>query len=247
VLATSHLAHAAVANGVRRFVHISTPSLYFDFSHRLDIEETFRPASYVNDYASTKAQAEDVIRAVATTHPDTTFVILRPRGIFGPHDRVLLPRILRLLRERGGRLPLPRAGTAKIDLTYVGNVVHAMHLATTSIHVRSGEAFNITNNESTCLRDVLDTLLTQLGIDYRIKDMPYPVLDLVARAMQHWASVSGREPLLTRYSVGALNFDMTLSTRKAQEVLGYQPRWTLQHSIEETVNWIRAHGDDYGL
>jgi nucleoside-diphosphate-sugar epimerase len=247
VLATSRLAHAAVANGVRRFVHISTPSLYFDFHHRLDIEETFRPASYVNHYASTKAQAEDVIREVAAAHPDTTFVMLRPRGIFGPHDRVLLPRILRLLRERGGRLPLPRAGSAKLDLTYVGNVVHAMHLATTCVHVHSGEAFNITNDEPTCLRDVLDALLTRLGIAYRIKDMPYPVLDLAARAMQRWATLSGREPLLTRYSVGALNFDMTLSTRKAQAVLGYQPRWTLQQSIEETVNWIKAHGDDYGL
>jgi nucleoside-diphosphate-sugar epimerase len=247
VLATSHLAHAAVAKGVRRFVHISTPSLYFDFNHRLDIEETFRPARYVNHYASTKAQAEDVIRTVAAANPDITFVTLRPRGIFGPHDRVLLPRILRLLRERGGRLPLPRAGTAQIDLTYVGNVVHAMRLATTCRDVRSGEAFNITNNESTCLRDVLDALLTRLGMVYRIKDVPYPVLDLAARAMQRWAAVSGREPLLTRYSVGALNYDMTLSTRKAQQVLGYQPRWTLQQSIEETVNWIKAHGDDYGL
>ncbi|MGF6721761.1 nucleoside-diphosphate-sugar epimerase [Paraburkholderia sp. GAS41] len=247
VLATTRLAQTAVTHGVRRFVHISTPSLYFDFNHRLDIEETFRPARYVNHYASTKAQAEDVIREVAATHPDTTFVMLRPRGIFGPHDRVLLPRILRLLRERSGQLPLPRAGTARLDLTYVGNVVHAMHLATTCADVRSGEAFNITNDEPTCLRDVLDALLTRLGIAYRIKDVPYSVLDLAARAMQHWAALSGREPLLTRYSVGALNFDMTLSTRKAQTVLGYRPRWTLQQSIEETVNWIRAHGDDYGL
>jgi nucleoside-diphosphate-sugar epimerase len=122
-----------------------------------------------------------------------------------------------------------------------------MYLATTCGQVRSGEAFNITNDEPTCLRDVLDALLTRLGIAYRIKDMPYPVLDLAARAMQRWATLSEREPLLTRYSVGALNFDMTLSTRKAQEVLGYQPRWTLQQSIEETVNWIKAHGDDYGL
>jgi nucleoside-diphosphate-sugar epimerase len=247
VQATSHLVQAAVANGVRRFVHISTPSLYFDFTHRLDIDESFRPARYVNHYASTKAQAEDVIRQAAVAHPDTTFVMLRPRGIFGPHDRVLLPRMLRLLRERGGQLPLPRGGAAKLDLTYVGNVVHAMHLATTSTQVRSGDAFNITNSQPGSLREVLDALLARLGIAYRIKNVPYPVLDLAARAMQGWASVSGREPLLTRYSVGALNYDMTLSTRAAQETLGYQPLWTLDQSIEQTVNWIKAHGDNYGL
>lgn len=247
VQATSHLVQAALANGVRRFVHISTPSLYFDFTHRLDIDENFRPARYVNHYASTKAQAEDVIREAAAAHAHTTFVMLRPRGIFGPHDRVLLPRILRLLRERGGQLPLPRGGAAKIDLTYVGNVVHAMHLATLSEQVCSGDVFNITNNQPTSLRDMLDALLTRLGIAYRIKNVPYPVLDAAARAMQGWATVSGREPLLTRYSAGALNYDMTLSTRAAQEVLSYRPLWTLDQSIEQTVNWIKAHGDNCGL
>lgn len=247
VQATSHLVQAALANGVRRFVHISTPSLYFDFTHRLDIDESFRPARYVNHYASTKAQAEDVIREAVAAHAHTTFVMLRPRGIFGPHDRVLLPRILRLLRERGGQLPLPRGGAAKIDLTYVGNVVHAMHLATLSEQVRSGDVFNITNNQPTSLRDMLDALLTRLGIAYRIKNVPYPVLDMAARAMQGWATVSGREPLLTRYSAGALNYDMTLSTHAAHEVLGYRPLWTLDQSIEQTVNWIKAHGDNYGL
>jgi nucleoside-diphosphate-sugar epimerase len=160
---------------------------------------------------------------------------------------VLLPRMLRLLRERGGQLPLPRGGAAKLDLTYAGNVVHAMHLATTSAQVRSGDVFNITNGQPTSLREVLDALLARLGIAYRIKNVPYPVLDLAARAMQGWASVSGREPLLTRYSVGALNYDMTLSTRAAQATLGYQPLWTLEQSIEQTANWIKAHGDNYGF
>jgi nucleoside-diphosphate-sugar epimerase len=247
VVVASRLANAAAAKGVSRFIHISTPSLYFDFNHRLDIEETFRAARFVNHYASTKAQAEDVIREIAVSHPHTTFVLLRPRGIFGPHDRVVLPRILRLLREREGRLPLPRAGAAKVDLTYVGNVVHAMHLATACAHVKSGDVFNITNNESTCLRDVLDAVLTRLGIVYQIKCVPYPVLDMAARVNEKWASVCGREPLLTRYSVGALNYDMTLSTRKAQQVLDYQPLWSLGQGIEETVNWIRVHGDHYGI
>jgi nucleoside-diphosphate-sugar epimerase len=247
VIVTSRLAHAATAKGVRRFIHISTPSLYFDFNHRHHIEESYRAPRFVNHYASTKAQAEDAIGEIAASHPRTTFVLLRPRGIFGPHDRVVLPRILRLLREREGRLPLPRAGAAKVDLTYVGNVVHAMHLATACAHVRSGEVFNITNNEPTCLRDVLDALLTRLGIVYQIKSVPYPILDLAARANERWALAGGQEPLLTRYSVGALHYDMTLSTRKAHRVLGYQPLWSLARGIEETVDWIRAHGNYYGI
>lgn len=245
--ATTRLAERAAQRGVRRFVHISTPSLYFDYRHRVDIPETFRPARYVNHYADTKAQAEASLRAIALSYPGTTVAILRPRAIFGPHDRVLLPRILRVLRERDGRLPLPRGGVARFDLTYVENVIHAMQLATTREDLPSGEVFNITNGEPATLRDVLAAIFVPLGVAYRIVALPYPVLDAAARAMEAYASLSGAEPALTRYSVGTLNYDMTLDIEKARRMLGYQPIVPLSEGIELTVRWIQSHGHDYGI
>lgn len=247
VTATTRLAERAAQRGVKRFVHISTPSLYFDFRHRTQIPETFRPARYVNHYANTKAQAEASLRAIARSHPGTIFAMLRPRGIFGPHDHVLLPRILRVLRERNGRLPLPRGGIARFDLTYVENVVHAMQLATTRDDLPSGEVFNITNGESATLRDLLAALFVPLGVAYRIVALPYPVLDAAARAMEAYASISGVEPALTRYSVGTLNYDMTLDIEKARRMLGYEPIVPLSAGVEKTVRWIRSHGHDYGI
>jgi nucleoside-diphosphate-sugar epimerase len=247
VTATSRLAERAAQRGVKRFVHISTPSLYFDYRHRTEIPETFRAARYVNHYADTKAQAEEAVRSIALHHPGTTFAILRPRAIFGPHDQVLLPRIVRVLRARNGRLPLPRGGVARLDLTYVGNVVHAMRLATTCDALPSGEVFNITNGEPAMLRDILAALLVPLGVTYRIVALPYPVLDAAARAMQAYASISGAEPALTRYSVGTLNYDMTLDIEKARRMLGYRPIVPLSDGIETTVRWIRSHGHDYGI
>lgn len=247
VVATTRLAQAAARSGVRRFVHISTPSLYFDYRHRNGIQETFRPARWVNHYASTKAQAEASIRLVAAQHGGTTFVLLRPRGIFGPHDRVLFPRILRILRERQDRLPLPRGGDARLDLTYVDNVVHAMQLATTAENLPTGEAFNITNGEPAVLRDMLAAMLTSLQIPFRIVGLPYAVLDAAARVMEAGAALSGKEPAFTRYSIGALNYDMTLDIEKARRVLGYRPIVSLADGIDSTIQWIRSHGDDYGL
>ena len=247
VTATTRLAERAAQRGVKRFVHISTPSLYFDYRHRTAIPETFRPARYVNHYANTKAQAEASIRTIAQRYPGTTFAMLRPRGIFGPHDRALLPRILRVLRERAGRLPLPRGGVARFDLTYVENVVHAMQLATSRDDLPSGEAFNITNGEPATLRDILAKLFEPLGIAYRIVGLPYRVLDTVAAAMQAYAEVSGVEPTLTRYSVGALNYDMTLDIDKARRMLGYRPIVPLSEGVDTTVRWIRSHGHHYGI
>jgi nucleoside-diphosphate-sugar epimerase len=44
VRATRRLGEWAVAWGVRNFIHISSPSLYFDYHHHRDIQEDFRPA-----------------------------------------------------------------------------------------------------------------------------------------------------------------------------------------------------------
>lgn len=54
---------------------------------------------------------------------------MRPQGLFGPHDKVMLPRLLQMIK-RYGNLLLPRGGAAMVDMTYLENAVHAMWLAT---------------------------------------------------------------------------------------------------------------------
>ncbi|HTJ94941.1 MAG TPA: NAD(P)-dependent oxidoreductase, partial [Pararobbsia sp.] len=101
--------------------------------------------------------------------------------------------------------------------------------------------------EPATLRDMLDALTTPLKIPCQIVKLPYAVLDAAARAMEACAAVSGREPAFTRYSIGALHYDMTLEIEKARRMLGYQPLVSLADGIALTVRWIQSHGDDYGL
>ena len=242
VRATRLLAEAAVAVRVPRFVHISTPSIYFDYRHRTQVQESHRAACFANAYAATKARAETLITGLANCSPETRFVMLRPRALFGPHDRVILPRLLALHRQRRGVLPLPGGGRAVMDLTYVENVVHAMQLATTA-DVRSGEAFNITNQQPSSLADLLRELFeTHWGMTYRIQPVPYPVLTGLAGLLEGLACITGREPALTRYSVGALHYGMTLDNRKAQDQLGYFPKIDMTEGVRRTAHWHKHHG-----
>ena len=246
--ATHRLSRAAAHRHVKRFIHISTPSIYFDYRDHRDVPECYRAPRYANHYVATKALAEQAIERLAARHPATTFVILRPRGLFGPHDRVVLPRILQVIAARGGTLPLPRDGSAHIDLTYVMNVVQAMELATDVEALRSGSAYNITNQEPGTLASLLERLLRdELRIDYRIKPVPYRLMDATARGLEAWGRWRGREPMLTRYSAGTLHFDMTLSNLKAQTELGYFPRHDMADGIRRTAAWIREHGAHHHL
>lgn len=241
---TARLADAAGRHGIPRFVHISTPAVYFDFHHRRDVSEMFRAHRFVNHYAASKFAAEQVIASEVERHPATRYVILRPRALFGPHDRVILPRVMQQIARDRGVLRLPRGGVATLDLTFVLNVVHAMLLATEKDAPPSGAVYNITNHAPARLVDQLDHLLRrELRVDYVVRAMPYPVLHALATLLETRACVTGREPALTRYSVGAVNFDMVLSNRHAIDELGYQPPYSLAEGIDHTACWLREHGN----
>lgn len=243
VTATRRLAEAAMALGVPRFVHVSTPSIYFDYQPHRDIPEAWRARRPVNAYAASKLRAERYLRGLARSGHGTQFVILRPRGLYGPHDRVLLPRVLALLRARRGVLPLPDGGRAVIDLTYVGNAVQALHLAGTRQGLPNGAAYNISNQQPTTLVELLQALLVgELGLHLQVKPVPYRLMDAAARLMELWGHVSRREPAFTRYGIGTLQFDMTLCPRRAREELGYFPTIDLAQGIRHTAAWLRMQG-----
>lgn len=240
VTATEVLAQAAGHAGVQRFVHISTPSLYFDFRHRQHIPEHFCAKRFANTYAQTKCMAEQRIQQAQQQYPETRFTVLRPRGIFGPYDRVIVPRLQEQVARFKGVLKLPRGGQAYVDLTFALNVVHAMYLASTQPHLPPAAVYNISNQEPVQLCGVIDALFNQaLGQGVRIKAVPYALLYAVAAGMEAVAALTAKEPMLTRYSVGALSFDMTLCPQKAQQELGYYPLYTMQQSIALTAEWLQ--------
>ena len=242
VHATEQLAQAAGQAGVQTFVHISTPSLYFDFQHHHNIAETFVPAKFANHYAQTKWLAEQKVLQAASDYLNTQYIMLRPRAIFGEYDRVLMPRLLQLWQQGRGTFKLPRGGEALMDLTYAGNVVHAMCLASHSPHITSGSVFNITNQEPWPLHQVLRSLFAAMGKEMKVKSVPYGLAKQVAVLAEAWANVSHKEPQFTPYSIGALAFDMTLDNTQAQQILAYRPLVDMQQAILNTADNFRHLG-----
>ncbi|MBS0847760.1 NAD(P)-dependent oxidoreductase [Citrobacter sp. JGM124] len=241
VRSTRRLGEWAVAWGVQNFVHISSPSLYFDYHHHRNIQEDYRPLRFANAFARSKANSEAVIQVLAQSNPGTRFTILRPQSLFGAHDNVFFPRLVNMMRHYGSVL-LPRGGEAFVDMTYVENAVHAMWQATKMKQLPSGRAYNITNNESRSLRSIVQKLIDELAIPCRIRSVPYPMLDIVARSMERFNNNSAKEPVLTHYGVSKLHFDFTLDITRAEKELDYQPVVSLDEGIRRTALWLKDHG-----
>ncbi|WP_145539881.1 NAD-dependent epimerase/dehydratase family protein [Yersinia alsatica] len=241
VRATRRLGEWAAAYGVENFIHISSPAIYFDYHHHRNIQEDFRPVRFANEFARSKAAGEEIIQQLALSNPQTHFTILRPQGLFGPHDTVMLPRLLQMIKYYGTLL-LPRGGDALVDMTYLENAVHAMWQATQSQSTLSGRAYNITNQQPRPLRTIALHLLEELGMTCRIRSVPYPMMDIMARAMETLGNKAEKEPVLTHYGVAKLNFDLTLDTQRAELELGYRPIVSLDEGIIRTARWLKEHG-----
>jgi nucleoside-diphosphate-sugar epimerase len=156
---------------------------------------------------------------------------------------VFIPRLAQMMHHYGSVL-LPRGGDALVDMTYYENAVHAMWLASQPQcdTLPSGRAYNITNGEPRSLRSIVQKLIDELHIHCRIRSVPYPMLDMIARSMERFGNKAAKEPALTHYGVSKLNFDFTLDIARAQSELGYEPIVTLDDRIIRTAAWLRDHG-----
>ncbi len=241
VVATQKIANASLRANIRRFVHISSPSIYIFPADRLGIrEEDPLPENKINFYAETKALAEKVIdESTASGLPAIT---LRPQGIFGIGDRAILPRIIRVAKK--GFFPVIRDRDVLIDLTAVENVVHAIECARLAPESAIGGKFNITNGEPIKNSEAVAQVLNRLGIPYREKFISFRKAWFLASVLEafHRAFLNNSEPLLTRYAVCALGFARTLDIRNAEKTLGYRPIVPLRPALERTLEWLKASG-----
>jgi len=217
------------SHAVRRVIYVSSPSVVFDGRDHCDLTEVAPyPRRFASVYSLTKKLGEDLVNAANWCES----VIVRPKAIFGPGDRALLPRMIAAARQ--GRLPQVGDGRNLVDLTYVENVADALVLALDAEAARS-KTYMITNDEHIQLWDVIRSVLRRLGIPANLRRVPLTAALVAAGLMECRAALTGREPLLTRYSAAILGRTQTYDISAARRDLGYAPRISVAAGIERTL------------
>lgn len=231
VTGTERVLAYARRNGVRRIVHVSSPSIYAAARHATSItEDQVDPGNKLNGYIRSKIAAEQLLHRARQEPGTPEIVIVRPRGIIGAGDPSLVPRLLDVHDKIG--IPLFDGGATLIDLTAVQNVATGLRLAAETPGI-DGETFNLTNGDPRPFRDLLDRLFTLLGRTPRYRTLPTKPLYAVAGLLEQiYARLPGHpEPPLTRYTLSTIAFSQTLDISKARALLGYQPQITLDESL----------------
>ena len=214
----------------KRFVLVSSPSVLFRYADQLDLDETTPLPRPVNAYAWSKRCAEALVLQARDLHP----VILRPRALYGPGDRALLPRLIAAARR--GALPRLRGGRSVTNLTFVDDAAESAILAAAPGEQLDGEIFHIAGPEVLPLTTIIEQATRHANVPLAWRPAPWPLAYGLVRAGEMLAALRPGcpEPRITAYGLGILAFSQTLSIEKARSRLGFTPRITFAEGLART-------------
>ena len=243
VIGTRNVLSACRKWQVKRLVYTSTPSVVFNGDSIPGGDESLPYGkNWLCHYAETKALAEQ--EALAANSEKLQVVALRPHLIFGPGDPHLLPRVVESVKA--GRLRIVGDGSAKVDVSYVGNVADA-HLDAFDALERgkgAGQAYFISQGEPVDLWPWLNSILEGLGQPPLTQKIPLPLAyGIGALCEGAWKVLRRRtDPPITRFVAVELAKDHYFDINKAQHELGYRPRVPMNEALKLTIqDLIRRH------
>ena len=163
ILATSNLLRTLRPGVLKKFLYVSTSSVYGKFVFG---DET-SPLSPASPYGVTKLAAENLIAAYCQAF-NMPFSIFRLFSVYGPRQRsdmafnIFIKKLF-----LGEPIEIFGDGSQSRANTYVGDIVNG--LISGMSKARNGETYNLCGNEQNSVLQVLSTLEDILGIKPKIK------------------------------------------------------------------------------
>jgi nucleoside-diphosphate-sugar epimerase len=240
VTGTENVCRAALAAGVRRFVHMSSSSVYGMALGRL-ADEFFPLSPFPDPYPVTKAAGDRVVQRMIAEER-LPAVIVRPDQIFGPGDHLHFGRMADRLRTGTG-IVVGRGDNA-LPLVYIADLVQGLLLALD--HERAvGRAFNITNDRPLTQEQLLRAIARELGASARLVHVPYRALYAAGYVAERVAALlpTSRRPPITRLGVAFAGTDNRYAIESARRELGFAPQVDLEEGVRLTARWYMEAGD----
>jgi nucleoside-diphosphate-sugar epimerase len=217
---TENVCVAARDAGAGRVVHLSSVAAWgYDF--KTDITEDEPLATHSpHPYVATKAASELVARKHGAT-------IVKPGDVYGPGSQPWAVIPLELIKS--GRVALPMKGRGILTLVYVDDLVDCVYRALT--RPEGAGAFTAWDGRPVAAKDFFEHYARMLG-KKGVRTAPVALLRPLMRI------TPGVDPddlqFLMRRAV--------YPNARAREVLGWEPRVTLEEGMARTESWFREVG-----
>lgn len=209
VTGTQHLLELAREYGIQQFIFASSSSVYGKNPH-VPWKEADAVLQPISPYASTKVSGE-LLGHVYSHLYDIRFLAMRFFTVYGPRQRpdLAIHKFLKRMYE-GKAIQQYGDGSTRRDYTYIEDIVSGLMAA---IHYEDSmyEIFNLGNNQTVTLKELIEAIEVASGIKAKIEYAPEQPGDV----RQTWADVE-----------------------KSHQLLGYQAKIHLSAGLQEFSNWF---------
>ncbi|KAI1477444.1 hypothetical protein K445DRAFT_312060 [Daldinia sp. EC12] len=255
VRGTQCIIEACQKYGVKALVYTSSASVISDHSSDLinADEEWPRPRGQDQPeyYAESKAQAEDLVIAANRQEPFKLLTaVIRPSGIIGEGDRMILPRFINIYQEGFAYIQVG-SNENLFDFTYVGNVAHGHLLAAEALlktddsELRldrrvDGQCFFITNDSPMYFWDFARAVWIAAGFSYdmrRVWVIPESVALFLGLLSEIFFALIRKPATFNRRRVAFSCMTRYYNISKAKTLLGYKPLYTFDEVLKQSVQW----------
>ncbi|MHA2427035.1 MAG: GDP-mannose 4,6-dehydratase [Candidatus Hermodarchaeia archaeon] len=218
VVGIANLLNTCLANNVEKIVHTSTSEVYGTAIY--SPMDEMHPLQAQSPYSATKiaadAFAESYYRAFGLP-----VAIARPFNTYGPRQsgRAVIPTII-LQALNSDKVMLGSLHPTR-DFTYVEETVRGLIEVAKSPH-SAGEVINIGSGQEVSIGNLAQMIFSIMG-------KKTEVLEDEQRIRPELSEVDR----------------LVCDNSKARQLLGWEPRISLKEGLERTIDWFRAHADEY--
>jgi nucleoside-diphosphate-sugar epimerase len=238
VTGTRNLVDACRAVKIGRLLHVSSISVYGH--HRLKPGQEMTEQSALGQkfwmwdyYPRSKLLAEQIAWELGN---DTEVTVVRPSWIYGPRDRVTIPRVVKAVQEQ--RVPIIGPGDNLLNIIYAGDVAAGAILAAKNPAAK-GQAYNLCSTGEITQCDLLNSLTDALKLPRIGKHVPYWLALRFAFMQECFARLLRRTkpPAITRRAIYLVGRSTSFSIAKARAELGWQPRVGIHEGVKLALDW----------
>ncbi|MBN1182873.1 MAG: NAD(P)-dependent oxidoreductase [Bacteroidales bacterium] len=211
------------------FIHISSSSVYLPSdTHLKEDIAGHQNNKQLSPYGYSKLKAEE---ALMKTCKNPSCFVLRPRAHYGPGDKMILPRILKLVKndciKRPGKMEV------NVSMTHYDNVIHAIECCIAS--KKTGiNIYNVADDQDYVFIDIIRKL-TEALYNHPLAEKQIPISLL---KFMSWFKIHGMTSLLVR----SFTKNMVLDISKLKRELNYQPKRNFYEALPELKAWVERVG-----
>ena len=232
---TRNVLEAAFQQGVQRVIHISSTAVYGIPEHH-PLREEDRLVG-VGPYGEAKIRAEEI--CLEYRGKGMYIPILRPKSFIGP-ERLGVFALLYDWAKDGKHFPLLGSGENRYQLLDVEDLCQAIYLAATVNEETANDVFNIGAKEFNTMKEDFQAVLDEAGHGKRM--IPFPAGPLVFTL--RFLELLRLSPLY-RWIYETAFKDSYVSIEKAENKLGFAPRYSNQEALLRNYRWYLENLDSF--